>query len=172
MSHLTRLFSRSIITTRTRATAHTIAQPRKMQTLQRLLIGSLSASIILQLTTAPGQAQTLQQEQLSEPNSVAQLIAQVPHYCGPNESVFITAQTQNFIVSICGGDFPSHYVGVDQSNGNSIRLPLSDYDPQGRYFEAANGDYLYILADTPRGKFLTVTQGTQELLREPVLRGF
>jgi hypothetical protein len=32
------------------------------------------------------------------------------------------------------------------------------------------GDVIYILAKTPRGMFLTVTQGSKELLRQPVLR--
>ena len=98
------------------------------------------------------------------------LIAQSSIGCRSNESTFVETETENYWIFICGGDAPATYLGVEKGNpSNSIRLPLSDYDPQGDYFEAINNDVLYILAKTPRGIFLTVTQGNTELLREPVL---
>jgi hypothetical protein len=91
--------------------------------------------------------------------------------CRDGESLFVKTETQDYWVYICGGDQPETYVGIEKRNSrHSIRLPLTDYDPQGNYFEAVNGDVVYILAKTPRGMFLTVTQGSKELLRQPVLK--
>mgnify|MGYP004470724347 CR=1 FL=1 len=85
--------------------------------------------------------------------------------------MFVATETANYRVYICGGDNPGTYVGVEKRNpSRMIRLQLTDYDPQGNYFEARTGDVTYILAKTPRGMFLTVSQDSQELLREPVLQ--
>lgn len=99
---------------------------------------------------------------------------QVRHYCKNYESVFAAAETKNFYVSICGGHSPYHYVGVSKKTGKAIRLPLNvnGVDSQGRYFEAVNGNYTYILAESTEGRNLTVSKGYTELLREPVLRGW
>ena len=95
---------------------------------------------------------------------------QVTNNCQPEESVFIMGETANFWVNICGGHSPSHYVGVSKSNGQSIRLPLQEYDSRGDYFVAVNGDYSYlIIINTTKGSFLTVTQNDREILREPLL---
>ncbi|MDG2991044.1 hypothetical protein L3556_08915 [Candidatus Synechococcus calcipolaris G9] len=94
-----------------------------------------------------------------------------PLRCQNTESTFVETETKNYWVNICGGDFPAYYVAMNKGDRNqSIRLRLSDYDPQGNYFEAVNQSYIYILSKTPRGMFLTVSQGTKELLREPVLQ--
>lgn len=91
--------------------------------------------------------------------------------CRTGESTFVATETANFRIYICGGDNPGTYVGIEKRNpSRAIRLQLTDYDPQGGYFEARNEDFTYILAKTPRGMFLTVSQGYEELLREPVLR--
>lgn len=94
------------------------------------------------------------------------------NFCQRQESMFLALETKNFLINICGGDAPYTYVGVDRKTRKSIRLPLEESDPQGRFFHAVNRDYHYILAQTPRGKFLTVSQGERELLREPVLKGW
>jgi hypothetical protein len=91
--------------------------------------------------------------------------------CRDWESTFVATETANYRVYICGGDNPQTYVGVSKRNPrNSIRLPLTDYDAQGNFYAAVNGNVTYMLAKTPRGMFLTVTQGTRELLREPTLQ--
>jgi hypothetical protein len=105
--------------------------------------------------------------------SIAQSPPSLPNYCQPEESLFIVAETKGFWVNICGGDFPHTYVGVSKTNGKSIRLPLRDYDQQGNYFEAVNGDVSYLLIRrSAKGDFLTVTQRDRELFRQPVLNWF
>jgi hypothetical protein len=94
------------------------------------------------------------------------------NYCQKQESMFLSVETKSFWVNICGGDLPNTYVGVSKKNGKSIRLPLKDFDQQGRYFEAVNGAHTYILAESTKGKNLTVAKGDREILREPVLRGW
>ena len=91
--------------------------------------------------------------------------------CRAGESLFVETETKDYWIYICGGDNPGTYVGIEKRNPtHSIRLPLTNYDPRGSYFEAVNGNVMYILAKTPRGIFLTVTQGSKELLRQPVLK--
>jgi hypothetical protein len=98
------------------------------------------------------------------------LVAQTRNYCRKGESLFVSAETRGFWVNICGGDYPGTYVGVNKRNGNSIRLPLVDYDQQGNYFAAVNGNVSYLLIrGTTKGDFLTVTQGRRELFRQPIL---
>jgi hypothetical protein len=105
----------------------------------------------------------------ANPFTSPQQIAQATG-CGDGESTFVITETQNYYVYICGGDYPYTYVGIDKYDPTqAIRLPLNDYDNQGNYYEAVSGDITYILSKTPRGSFLTVTQGYDELLREPTL---
>lgn len=128
------------------------------------------ASPILAVTSAlsaPPQPSTLQQ---SGDLSSSVLLAELRNYCNEDESLFASIETRGYWVNICGGDLPHTYVGVSKRNGKSIRVPLADYDDDGSYFEAINGDISYLLVrDTPRGSFLTVTQGDQELMRQVVL---
>ncbi|MDX2100141.1 MAG: hypothetical protein SFW36_20385 [Leptolyngbyaceae cyanobacterium bins.59] len=97
----------------------------------------------------------------------------IPSYCFSSETVLVAAETRSYWVSICGkGSQPSFYVGVEKNNpANRVRLPLADFAPEGPLFMAKKGEFMYILAWSAKGKNLTVTQGTRELLREPVLRG-
>ncbi|MBL1211037.1 hypothetical protein [Geminocystis sp. GBBB08] len=95
---------------------------------------------------------------------------QLKNYCQEGESLFLSAETKNFWLNICGGDLPHHYVGVSKKNGKRIRLPLEDYDSKGDYFSANNGNVNYlIIFNTPKGSFLTVTEGKKELFREPLI---
>ena len=65
-------------------------------------------------------------------------------------------------------------VGVSKKTGKAIRLPLTvdGTDSRGNYFEAVNGKYTYILANSTKGKNLTVARGEREIMREPVLKGW
>lgn len=97
--------------------------------------------------------------------------SQFRNFCRSEESMFVAAETRDYWVNICGGDLPNTYVGVNKRNGNAIRVPLREYDRD--FFEAVNGDTIYILArNTARGSVLTVTQmpGYREILRQPVIR--
>ncbi|NJL91660.1 MAG: hypothetical protein HC916_19180 [Coleofasciculaceae cyanobacterium SM2_1_6] len=87
--------------------------------------------------------------------------------CQGAEKSLLKLTTENYIISICGVTTPEYYVGTEKADPTkSIRLPLAEASPT--FFMAVNGDTTYILAQTPRGHFLTVTQGEKELLREVV----
>ncbi len=110
---------------------------------------------------------------IPEPSQITQRVGQIPNYCQAKESLLVIAETRGFWVNICGRDVPQTYIGVSKQNGNKIRLPLKDYDQQGDYFEAVNGNVSYLLIRrTAKGDFLTVTQGKKELFRQPVLNWF
>lgn len=105
-----------------------------------------------------------------EGNGQPLLVAELRNFCRNDESTFVLAETKGFWVNICGADLPHHYVGVSKVDGKRIRLPLQNYDPQGNYFEAVNGDVTYLLIrGTAKGDFLTVTQGDRELVRQVIL---
>lgn len=98
------------------------------------------------------------------------VIAELRNFCGKGESTFVMAETKGFWVNICGGDLPHYYVGVSKVDGKRIRLPLVNSDAQGNYFEAVNGNVSYLLIrGTAKGDFLTVTEGSRELVRQPIL---
>ncbi len=87
--------------------------------------------------------------------------------CQEAETALLQLTTKNYIINICGKTTPQYYVGREKADPTkSIRLPLTEASPT--FFMAVNGDTTYILAQTPRGNFLTVTQGEKELLREVV----
>lgn len=87
--------------------------------------------------------------------------------CKANEGAIINVETKNYRVAICGRGEPEFYVGMEKDDPTkSIRLPLTGFS-QG-FYEAKNGNTVYVLAKTPKGHFLTVTQGDKELLREVV----
>lgn len=76
-------------------------------------------------------------------------------------SMFVRAETRNFLVFICGGDNPNTYVGVAK-NGTTggITLPLQNY---GRdRFVAVNGETRYTLTRSE----LIVTRRGKTILRE------
>ena len=74
-------------------------------------------------------------------------------------------------MNICGGDLPHTYVGLSKTDGSRIRLPLDNYEPDGSWYEAINGDVSYaIIFGTTKGHFLSVTQGNRELVKQPILK--
>jgi len=75
-------------------------------------------------------------------------------------SQFVSAETKNYLVYICGGDNPNTYVGMGKSGGNRITLPLQSYTKDR--FIAVNGDTKYTLTRTQ----LTVTQKRKVIVSE------
>lgn len=141
--------------------------------LQKIAIVGTSLLLTAALGSADATTHASRQNtaQILDQPSHPLLLAQTRNFCQKNDSVFVSAETKDFWVNICGGDNPHTYVGVNKRTRKAIRLPLSDYDPQGDFFEANNGDVNYLLIrGTTKGDFLTVTQGTRELLRQPIIR--
>jgi hypothetical protein len=64
------------------------------------------------------------------------------------------------------------YVGVEKRNPQqSTRIPLQTYSLDAPQFTAVNGLFTYIVGNSAKGKTLTVSKGSTEILREPVLKG-
>lgn len=88
-------------------------------------------------------------------------IAQAASVCeSSGGSQFVSAETKNYLVYICGGDNPNTYVGMAKNGGNSISLPLQTVARDR--FVAVNGDTRYTLTRTE----LIVTQKGRVLVRE------
>lgn len=96
------------------------------------------------------------------PTSNTIQIAQESSACPDSSggSQFVSAETKNFLVYICGGDNPNTYVGVAKNGGNGITLPLQSYTRDR--FVAVNGDTRYTLTRTE----LVVTQKGKVIARE------
>lgn len=106
----------------------------------------------------------INQQSLSEKleTNRSDLIAQ-SSVCPENSggSQFVTAETNNFFVYICGGDLPNTYVGVAKNrNRGGIILPLRSYTNDR--FVAVNGSVRYTLTRNE----LIVTQNGRVILRE------
>jgi len=94
-------------------------------------------------------------------------IPQTGGNCKGAEKTLLVLESKNYVVKICGVTTPEFYVGSEKENPSVfIRLPLKEASPT--FFMALNGDTTYIVAQTARGNFLTVTQGSKELVREVV----
>ncbi|GFE70074.1 hypothetical protein [Chroococcus sp. FPU101] len=84
------------------------------------------------------------------------LIAQ-KSVCPPSSggSEFVTAETANFYIYICGGDLPNTYFGVAKnSKTGGIILPLQSYSKD--QFVAVNGNVRYTLT---RHQLIVTRQG-------------
>lgn len=136
----------------------------------RLGGGMPSATDLSQATGMPvALAQSLLDEHVGTAQSQAQV---VPNYCGSGETTFLAVETTSYLVSICGANQPTTYVGVEKRNPQqSVRIPLQDYSLTAPQYVAVNGAYTYIVGNSAKGKTLTVSKGTTELLREPIVAG-
>lgn len=95
----------------------------------------------------------------------------LPSFCGDREKTILAVETKDFFVSICGDDRPMTYVGVSKKDKKTIRLPLSNYDPNIPYYEATNDNYTYyLIRGTAKGDFLGVTNGDKQIVQQPILR--
>lgn len=84
-------------------------------------------------------------------------------FCPLNTKTFVSAETNNFFVYICGVSTPTSYVGIAKSGGASIRLPLSQ--KYGDRLIATNGDFTYTI--TPQ--ILTITQNNITVQEDSVI---
>jgi hypothetical protein len=111
---------------------------------------------------------------LSLPFTQTAQAGEVRSLCGQYDSTFVAVETKNFLVSICGGDTPHNYVGLDKKTGRKISLPLTvnGTKNRGRYFEAVNGEYTYGVTVSNTNKNLTVKRNNRTILREAIVRGF
>lgn len=110
---------------------------------------------------------------LSLPFTQTAQAREVQSLCSSQDSTFVGAETQSFIVSICGSESPLTYIGLDKKTGKTIRLPLTVDGSQnrGRYFEAVNGEYTYSVTVASRtNKHLIVRKNNRVILREPIIR--
>jgi hypothetical protein len=82
--------------------------------------------------------------------------------CPSGKKTFVTAETKNFLIYICGDDRPTEYIGMAKNGGSSISLPISAAAPDR--FIIKNSNVTYIL--TPQ--FLTITENGKTLQQDSI----
>jgi hypothetical protein len=81
--------------------------------------------------------------------------------CHSGKKTFVTAETENFNIYICGDNSPTDYVGVSKKTKESILLPLKS----SSQFIAKNGKYTYAVTR----QFLTVAENGKIIKKEPII---
>jgi hypothetical protein len=83
--------------------------------------------------------------------------------CQDDERAFVTAETKNFFVYICGKNKPTYYIGIAKDNSGTIRLSVSSAST--KKYIIKNRGVAYIL--TPQ--VLTITQNGKVLQQDPII---
>jgi hypothetical protein len=86
--------------------------------------------------------------------------------CPSRQIQFFQAETQNYIVYICGetAKYPDTYTGVAKNGREKITLPLLRAQPN--FFAAVNDNITYTL----NSNYLTIFQGEKPILQQRVQR--
>jgi LCCL domain len=90
-------------------------------------------------------------------------VANTSSNCQEADRTFVTAETNNFFLFICGKNKPTYYIGTAKDNSGSIRLPISSTGT--KKYTIKNGNAAYIL--TPQN--LTITQNGRVIQKDPIL---
>jgi LCCL domain len=90
-------------------------------------------------------------------------VANTSSNCQEADQTFVTAETNNFFLFICGKNKPTYYIGTAKNNSGSIRLPISSTGT--KKYTIKNGKASYTL--TPQN--LTITQNGRVIQKDPIL---
>jgi hypothetical protein len=94
--------------------------------------------------------------------SVANNSADLGLICPDNTKILYRAASQNYLMYICGGTHPTHYVGLAKDGSQGITLRLRYYDRTR--FSADNGETNYTIATNK----LIITKGGKLLYQEKI----
>ncbi len=90
--------------------------------------------------------------------------------CPDGNTTFVEAETQSFIVFICGENIPNSYVAVARNGNDKITLPLQSDNAHGEIqdsqYIAVKGDIRYLLTC----KVLRVSRDGKTVVKEKILR--
>ncbi|MBP0018461.1 MAG: hypothetical protein J7647_13045 [Cyanobacteria bacterium SBLK] len=81
--------------------------------------------------------------------------------CQREETAFVFAETRDYWLNICGKFAPEFFVAVNKQEQIPVRLPVTDYDLAGKWFEAVNLENEYVLGFQGRFEgdiFFAITQ--------------
>jgi hypothetical protein len=102
------------------------------------------------------------QVESSQPSPIIDRTQTTNSNCPSGKKTFVTAETKNFLIYICGDDRPTEYIGMAKNGGSSISLPVSAAEPDR--FTIKNKNVTYIL--TPQ--FLTITENGKTLQQDSI----
>lgn len=90
--------------------------------------------------------------------------------CQEEETAFVFAETRDYWLNICGKFAPEFFVAVNKQKQIPIRLPVTDYDLAGKWFEAVNIENEYVLGFQGRFEgdiFFAITQLKTDQFQKP-----
>jgi hypothetical protein len=82
--------------------------------------------------------------------------------CPEGDRSFVTAETKNFLIYICGNNQLTNYLGIAKNGNGNISLPLSG--SQRDRFTVKNNNITYILTL----QYLTITENGKTIQRDPI----
>lgn len=99
-----------------------------------------------------------------------QLQNQLQNNCQEDENAFVFAETQDYWLNICGKIFPAFFIVVKKQESVSLRLPITDYNIEEKWFEAIDSEKEYALAFQglfDGDIFFSITQFKLDKLQQP-----
>ncbi|MEM9542183.1 MAG: hypothetical protein AAGA60_22160 [Cyanobacteria bacterium P01_E01_bin.42] len=90
--------------------------------------------------------------------------------CQGQETAFVFAETRDYWLNICGQFAPEFFVAVNKQERIPMRLPVTDYDLAGKWFEATNIENEYVLGFQGQFEgdiFFAITQLKPDQFQKP-----
>ncbi|WP_204102221.1 MULTISPECIES: hypothetical protein [Spirulina sp. CCY15215] len=84
--------------------------------------------------------------QSPSPTAIAPTPSQLQNHCQEDENTFVFAETQDYWLNICGKIFPAFFIVVNKQEQIPLRLSITDYNIEEKWFEATNAEKEYVLA--------------------------
>ena len=81
----------------------------------------------------------------SSPTQIDSTLSQFQNRCQGEETAFVFAETREYWLNICGEYLPEFLVAINKQDTIPVRIPITDYDLQGKWFEAMNTEREYVL---------------------------
>ena len=97
------------------------------------------------LAPTPEEIASLPSPQQSSPTRIESTLSQFQNHCQEEETAFVFAETREYWLNICGIFSPEFLVVTRKRDSTFVRLPVTDYDLEGKWFEATNAEREYAL---------------------------
>ncbi|MEC4894313.1 MAG: hypothetical protein SAL07_20085 [Oscillatoria sp. PMC 1051.18] len=129
----------------------------------------LSISLFLASTINPVKANLNSAKQTE---SRQFLLASARNNCGDGFVAFFAGETKDFWINICGWLYPQFYKGIRKLDGAVVNVEITEVDLSNNVYQAIDGNIYYVISNTAQGRFLSITQGNRELLKQPLIDWF
>ncbi|MEC4986793.1 MAG: hypothetical protein SAJ37_16300 [Oscillatoria sp. PMC 1068.18] len=137
--------------------------------LKNICLVSLSISLFLATTINAVQAN----QNVTQATKSQQLIlTNARNNCGDGFVAFFAGETKDFWINICGWLYPQFYKGVRKLDGAIVNVEIAEVDLSNHVYQAIDGNIYYLISNTNQGRFLSISQGNRQLLKQPLIDWF